>query len=144
MKVAINTSYGGFDLSAAGVKRYAELKGTTAYFFTAREDEKYNPISFERAEEEPWFTAFTIPDPKSIDENKLWNECYIGRNWNRTEKELIQVIEELGKKASGQHSDLAIVEVPDDVKWHISEYDGIEWIAEDHRCWDQDGEYGKE
>jgi len=26
--------------------------------------------------------------------------------------------------------------VPDDVKWHIAEFDGWEWVAEDHRTWE--------
>jgi hypothetical protein len=30
---------------------------------------------------------------------------------------------------------LRIVEIPDGVEWHISEYDGIEHIAENHRTW---------
>ena len=30
---------------------------------------------------------------------------------------------------------LKIVEIPDDVEWIIEEYDGKEWIAEDHRRW---------
>jgi hypothetical protein len=31
--------------------------------------------------------------------------------------------------------DLEIIDIPDDVKWHIAEYGGTEWIAEDHRTW---------
>jgi hypothetical protein len=27
------------------------------------------------------------------------------------------------------------VEIPGDVSWHIGEYDGVEWVAEDHRTW---------
>jgi hypothetical protein len=27
------------------------------------------------------------------------------------------------------------VDIPDDVKWQIEEYDGNEWIAESHRTW---------
>ena len=29
-----------------------------------------------------------------------------------------------------------IVDVPDDVQWHLVEYDGLEHIAENHRTWD--------
>ena len=36
-----------------------------------------------------------------------------------------------------------MIEVPEGVKWHIGEYDGMEWIAEDHRQWGLD-EYPKE
>lgn len=55
---------------------------------------------------------------------------------DRANKNLIEVIEELGDDADGDFAKLKIVEVPDDVKWHISEYDGIEWVAEDHRTWE--------
>jgi len=143
MKVAINIRHGGFGLSAAAVKRYAELKGKIAYFFSANEDEKFAPITIEQAGQDSWFTVFDVPNPKEIDENELWNKHYIGRDYNRTDKDLIQVIEEFGSKVNTDMSEIKVVEVPDDVKWHIDEYDGVEWIAEDHRCWDQDGEYGQ-
>jgi hypothetical protein len=62
----------------------------------------------------------------------------------RDSKILLQVIAELGVvKASGPHAELKVVEVPEGVKWHIGEYDGMEWIAENHRQWGLD-EYPKE
>jgi hypothetical protein len=62
----------------------------------------------------------------------------------RDSKILLQVIDELGvKKTSGPHAELKVIEVPEGVKWHIGEYDGMEWIAEDHRQWGLD-EYPKE
>ncbi len=33
-------------------------------------------------------------------------------------------------------SDEAFEAIPDDVKWQIEEYDGLEWIAEKHRTWE--------
>ena len=30
---------------------------------------------------------------------------------------------------------LQVVDIPDDVKWVIQEYDGAEWVAEQHRTW---------
>ena len=49
---------------------------------------------------------------------------------------LLQVIDELGaQESSGPHAELKVIEVPEGVKWHIGEYDGMEWIAEDHRQW---------
>ena len=52
---------------------------------------------------------------------------------------LLQVIDELGlEKASGPHAELKVIEIPDGVKWHIGEYDGMEWIAENHRQWGLD------
>lgn len=57
----------------------------------------------------------------------------------RTSPALIQVVEELGGEAASYHgalSPLTILEIPDDVKWHIQKDEfGREWIAEDHRTW---------
>jgi len=62
----------------------------------------------------------------------------------RDSKILLQVIDELGVvKASGPHAELKVVEIPEGVKWHIADYDGMEHIAEDHRQWGLD-EYPKE
>lgn len=72
----------------------------------------------------------------------IWNkhhkkmDTYIGYEpKDRTDPALIDAIETLGEKADGGFAELKIVEVPDDVKWHIEEYDGKEWVAEDHRTW---------
>ena len=54
----------------------------------------------------------------------------------RNDPNLVQVVQELGVDAETLYSELKIVEVPDDVKWHIHEYDGMEHVAEDHRTWD--------
>ena len=52
---------------------------------------------------------------------------------------LLQVIDELGaQESSGPHAELKVIEIPDGVKWHIGEYDGMEWIAENHRQWGLD------
>jgi hypothetical protein len=53
----------------------------------------------------------------------------------RCDPHLIRVVEELGDDANGQFSELKVVEIPDDVKWQIDEYDGLEWVAEKHRTW---------
>ena len=54
---------------------------------------------------------------------------------DRSDVDLVAVVQELGSAANGDHAKLVIVEIPDDVKWHISEYDGMEWVAENHRTW---------
>lgn len=48
---------------------------------------------------------------------------------------LVRAVEALGDKVNTDECKLKIVEVPDDVKWHIEDYDGNEWVAEDHRTW---------
>ena len=57
------------------------------------------------------------------------------RDLERNDPLLIQVVEELRKGADGDHAELKIVEIPDDVEWQIDEYDGVEWVAEKHRTW---------
>lgn len=56
-------------------------------------------------------------------------------NISRDDPYLIKVVRDLGMAANGPHANLKIVEVPADVPWHIGEYDGTEWVAEDHRTW---------
>ena len=53
----------------------------------------------------------------------------------RTDKDLIEVVETLKDKANDSFADLKIIEVPDDVKWTIEEYDGKERVEEIHRVW---------
>ena len=59
----------------------------------------------------------------------------------RDSKTLVQIVQELGKKADSIYSELGIVEVPDEVEWQIDEYDGAEWVAEKHRTWRVTYEY---
>ena len=47
----------------------------------------------------------------------------------RTCKVLVDIVETLGKRASGPYSDLKIVEIPDSATdFYIDEYDGIEEV----------------
>lgn len=70
---------------------------------------------------------------------KTTEECYENYMWGgdkiRAAPELVQIVEELGSDAAGSFAELEIVEIPDDVKWYISEYDGVETIEEIHRSW---------
>lgn len=55
---------------------------------------------------------------------------------HRNDPTLVAVIEELGKKADGEHSRLKIVEIPEGVEWEIVETDGWgEHVAEVSRKW---------
>lgn len=54
----------------------------------------------------------------------------------RSDPKLIAAIEKVGiKESSGSLADLQIVDIPDDIEWHIDEYDGIETVHESHRSW---------
>ena len=60
---------------------------------------------------------------------------FCDRDLPRDDPYLVKVVRELGMNANGRHANLKIVEIPGDVSWHIAEYDGNEWVAEDHRTW---------
>lgn len=53
----------------------------------------------------------------------------------RDDPVLVSVVEDLGEKSHGNFAILKVVDIPDDVKWEINEYDGNEWVAEVHRIW---------
>ena len=59
---------------------------------------------------------------------------YSDKDW-RTAPELVECVEKLGQEANGRFANLEVVEIPDDVKWEINDYDGIETIHERHRSW---------
>ena len=54
---------------------------------------------------------------------------------DRSNPKLVEVVEKLGKKASGSLANLKVVEIPDNAEWEIEEYDGQEWVSEKHRTW---------
>ena len=58
---------------------------------------------------------------------------------DRCNLDLISVIEKLGSQANGVHSELKIVEIPDDVEYTIEKYDGAEWVAEVHTASSRQG-----
>lgn len=113
MKIVINSDFGGFGLSDEGMSRYLEIKG----------------IEYE-TKKEMGYTCFFHKGFLDVSEHYI-NEYEIERN----DPALVQVVEEMVDEANGKYSSLKVVEIPDDVKWIIYEYDGIESIHEEHRKW---------
>lgn len=69
---------------------------------------------------------------------------YLGLRWDgfgfafseaRNDPRLVRCVEALGERANGDNAELAVVDVPDDVKWYISDYDGVEAVHEVHKVW---------
>lgn len=121
-KIVVNSCFGGFGLSDAAVKRYAEIKGIELIWVPrtqyGKEDWEYHSEHWERAdiadEDERYFSYYDI---------------------DRDDPALVQTVEELGAAAGGNYAELRIADVPDDVEWYIDEYDGIETVREQHRTW---------
>jgi len=113
-KIAINTCYGGFDLSTEAELLYWQKKYPGQEITTNKD-------------EYGWMDCFFL------DDKQLFLDFY--KDESREDPILIEVIETLGKKANSQYSNLEIVEIPDDVLYTIEDYDGIESVHEVHRVW---------
>ena len=74
--------------------------------------------------------AKTILALRGVEVDKIDDDMVL-----RSHQDVVEVVELLGSLANGDHAELWVVEIPDDVQWHIAEYDGLEWVAEDHRTW---------
>jgi len=124
MKIVINKCYGGFGLSHEAMMMYFEIKGIPVYpdVYPEDGDDASNQIvAYWPVKEEDRVVGEVFP-----------LSVY---DIERTDPVLVKVVEQLGDRANGYYSELSVVEIPDDVKWMIQEYDGIEWIAEEHRTW---------
>lgn len=149
MKVVINNCFGGFSLSALAIQELTKRKGKECFFFEFDfQTEEYKPLTLEQAEKSFMFFAYTVSNPQDFRLNEKDEDgLYKGAN-ERAEKisietrpnyrhdvDLVAVVEKLGKKANGRYAELKVVEIPDGTDYEISEYDGIEHIAENHRTW---------
>ena len=136
MKIAINTGL-SYELSDAAIRLLAKKKGVTLY----PESQDYD-VEYWTVPEDKWLS---FPDPLT---DQLLDEYTAYQKANtfdylvpRNDKDLIEVIEELGSKlASDEYAELHIVEIPDGVDWVIEANDefGNEWVAERHRSWHYD------
>lgn len=142
MKVVINRCYGGFGLSHEAVMRYFEIKGITVYpeqdkgigswkFWTYWLVKPEDRIESKEGEA---FYAMSMEDRRAYNAKHSEQTVY-PRDIERHDPVLVQVVEEMGDKANGDHAELKVVEIPDDVNYIIEEYDGLEHIAEQHRTW---------
>ena len=109
-KIVYNACFGGFGLSDTAIRRYAELKGITLY----PEGERLG------------VTYFTVPPEQR--KGKWDKETLYDHDLERDDPALVQVVEELGEKASGMYAKLRIEEMPDGTPYRIDEYDGNETV----------------
>ena len=114
-RIVINTQYGGFSLSQQAELRYLELAGI--------------PYTLEPQEDRD--TQLRLGSKIMIN-GKEFNSRY---DIKRNDPALVATVRQLGSEASGDYATLKVVEVPTDVDWYIEEYDGKEWVAEQHRTW---------
>lgn len=114
MKLIINKCYGGYGISR------------TAFLELRR-------LGVEGALKEA-----DIGEPWGGDSKTIRAEHYdsFGSYIPRDNPHLVEVVERLGSEvASAPLAKLRVVEIPDGVKWELSEYDGIESVEEVNRSW---------
>lgn len=143
-KIVINSCYGGFGLSHEAMMKYAELSGLKLYPFTEGREKKgkewsaatgkYKDYTNEDSKDNPYDLIYysTSPLKNGMYDNDSW---FSDRDIKRDDVNLVKVVKELKEKANGSCADLKIVEIPNDIDWIISEYDGIETIEENHKSW---------
>jgi hypothetical protein len=120
MKVAINCDWGGFGISDAAFEKLLTRKGVE---FEKVVDTKYKSFNV---------THYYKKGMVDSDDGYLSPYDYTR---DRSDSDLIAVIEEMGKAANGNCADIKIIEIPDGIEWEVHEYDGMEHIAEKHRTW---------
>ena len=143
MKLVINKCYGGFGLSEAAYEKLIEW-GVPArkYIEQVREHgtglflpqpANEGEVIFDRELTPPEEDSFSAlyHQYKSV-QSRYW-ECWTRET--RNHPLVVRVVEELGAEANGRHANLAVVEIPDDVRYEIDEYDGIESVHEVHKVW---------
>ena len=140
MKIVINKCYGGFGLSGEAIlwliKKNSSLIRTMPIEEYAGEDWKEKYSSYRKLElfKDGFKRQGSLEGVLYKDNMVYFLDDEIGEC--RSHPDLIQVIKKMKKRANGDHAELKVVEIPDDVKWDLAEYDGKEWIAEKHRCWE--------
>ena len=135
-KVILNKCYGGFNVSKEGYMLYAKKKGITLYQYKQNFDNR--KFIYTKTNEDNIFNNYFIKDMG--DNIEITNEDYEKYSLylddeHREDPVLIEVVEELGEKASGRFGDLRVVEIPDDLDYVIDEYDGIETLHQKVETW---------
>lgn len=126
MKIAINKLSVYFELSPRAWKRYVELSGKDLHFL---DDETYQEIDIKADNN----YRYILLDARQYNEN----DESVKFEPERNDPALIQTLEELGALANTDWSEFKIIEIPDDVNWHVvKDYDNdYEYIEEIHRIW---------
>lgn len=104
-KVVYNGCFGGFSVSRAALHRLRELG---------------NKCALEETDlGEKWPDSDEV---KNLDYNSYCREI------ERTDPNLLRVVEEMGPAASGEYAELQIADIPTGTRYRIDEYDGLESV----------------
>jgi len=136
-KIILNKCYGGFDVSDEAYRLYAKRKGLELFCYKpdfSQKSMKY--IKIDTASN--IFDFYVTKDLGESTTSKVINDYHLMlEHGHRDDETLIDIVEELGEKASGPYGKLVVVEVPDDVAedYIIDNYDGIETLHKRVQVW---------
>lgn len=137
MKVILNKCYGGFGVSQEAYELYAKKKGIEifSYKLECRNDK---PLY---RKTDMGSSIFTITFTKDFGDyiemsDDDFDKYYLNLDEShREDPVLIEVVEELGKKANGPFGELVIVDIPDGMEYEIDDYDGLETLHQKVEKW---------
>lgn len=136
-KVILNKCFGGFDVSKEAYMLYAKKKGLTLYLYESEFINRkfiYKKVNDDNSIFRHYFIK-DMGDNVEISNEDYEKYCLYLKDEHREDPFLIEVVEELGEKASGRFGNLKVVEIPDDSEYVIDEYDGIETLHQKVEEW---------
>ena len=139
-KVVLNTCYGGFSLSdkakmALYKRKHPEFNGDFFYYVLG-DDLNYHKLPKKDGRIDLILTK-DLGDTINLMHTVI--DCNLLDEYNdRHDKDLVAIVEELGKESYGPYSRLEIVEINDDDRYIIDEYDGWESIILESQIKDWD------
>jgi len=142
-KIVVNRCYGGFGLSLKAQEEYLKLIGKEAHFYITSKYKHRDGVGehkkFDSENDEMPLSVHVLTKDfgETFEEfGKEQNDSYFSdSDIKRDDPKLIEIVERLGEESNGNFAKLKIVEIPDDVKWVIDDYDGMESVEEAHRSW---------
>lgn len=128
MKIILNKCFGGFGVSRYGYELYAEKKGIEVYEYY--QDYKKGFDYFRKGNSGlcKFYFIKDFGEKVELNDEDYSKYCLNLSSENRLDPILIEVVEELGEKASDGFSNLQVVEIPDNSYYKIDEYDGVETL----------------
>ena len=136
-KVILNKCFGGFDVSKEAYMLYAKKKGLTLYLYESEFINRkfiYKKVNDDNSIFRHYFIK-DMGDNVEISNEDYEKYCLYLKDEHREDPILIEVVEELGEKASERFGNLKVVEIPDDLEYVIDEYDGIETLHQKVEEW---------
>lgn len=147
-KVAVNKCFGGFGLSNWAMYNIAKKKGIEVFPYKVSYNDDYTEVKYKKiddpkdihnfssegfAERVDFFTEDPLEEEWILgmhkdNSYKVFEEFNFYPDYNRDDKEMIKVIEELGSLAERSYADIEILEIEDDEEYIVHEYDGLETL----------------